>query len=141
MQTYQCPSGHVVQFDDDVTLPGKLSIGSHGYAQLTRVERGGLVLFHRWLMGCTKGDGKYVDHRDRDRLNCQRSNLIVTDAKGNSENMPRKLGGAYLARSGRWVAAGKTGGRKVHLGTFDTQQEALMAARAWRERHLPMATN
>lgn len=141
MQTYTCPSGHVVRFDDDVRLPGKLSIGSHGYAQLTRVEKGRTVLFHRWLMGRTKGDGAYVDHRDRDRMNCQRSNLIVTDARGNSENMPRVLGGAYLVPSGRWAATGKTGGRKIHLGTYDTREEALAVAKTWRAEHLAGATN
>lgn len=141
MQTYLCPSGHVVLLDDDVLLPGKLSIGSHGYAQVTGVIKGRVELFHRWLMGCRKGDGKYVDHRDRNRLNCQRSNLVVTDARGNSENQPRPKGGAYLTRSGRWAAAGKTGGRKYHLGVFDTQEEALAVARAFRREHLPMATN
>lgn len=141
MQTYACPSGHVVKLDDDVILPGKLSIGSHGYAQVTGVEKGVVVLLHRWLTGCVKGDGRYVDHRDRDRLNCQRANLVVTDARGNSENQPRPKGGAYQARSGRWVAAGKTGRRKVHLGTFDTQAEALAVALEFRRRNLPMATN
>jgi hypothetical protein len=124
-----------------VTPPGKLSIGSHGYAQIWLRGSRKVELFHRWVMGCTKGDGRYVDHRNRDRMDCQRSNLVVTDARGNSENMPRPKGGAYMARNGRWVAAGKTGGRKYHLGTFDTEGEARAVALAWRREHLPMAAN
>lgn len=138
MLTYQCPSGHVVLYDDDVALPGRLSIGSHGYAQLTGVEYN-VVLFHRWLLGCTFADGKVVDHRNRNKLDCRRANLRITTPSGNNQNrLPGQRRNAYPAR-GKWQAKVKLHGRVHTLGTFPTREEAQAVAEAWKATHFTEA--
>lgn len=135
MLTYQCPSGHVVMYDDDVVLPGKLSIGSHGYAQLSGALRGTTVLLHRWLLGCTLRDGRLVDHRNRNKLDCRRENLRITTPSGNNQN--RVLGpraNAYPMR-GKWQAKVKLHGVQRSLGVFLTPEEAQAVARAWKAEH------
>lgn len=44
------------------------------------------VLLHRYLLGLLRGDSRQVDHKDWNGLNCVRSNMRVTDARGNSLN-------------------------------------------------------
>jgi hypothetical protein len=132
-------SGHVVLFDDDVTLPGRLSIGSHGYAQLTGVERD-VVLLHRWLLGLTKGDRLVGDHIDGNPLDCRRSNLRIVTASESSANVAARAGsgyrGVYPCR-GRWQARMKYHGKIHNLGTYDEPEVAAAVAHAWRLEHLP----
>lgn len=136
MQTYECPSGHLVLLDDDVELPGGVSIGSHGYAQI--FVDGRVTLLHRWLMGRTVGDGTFVDHRNRYKMDCRRQNLRVTDAAGNSQNVPRTKGNAYPCK-GRWQARVKLAGKIHHLGTYDSADQARAVSAAFRLKYMPMA--
>jgi hypothetical protein len=109
---YLTPSGHAVRLDDDVELPGRLSIGSHGYAQL-----------------------------NGDRLDCRRSNLrVVTPAESSANVRGRAASGyrgVYSTSGGRYYAAAKQGGRIIRLGVFDDPVEAAEVADAWRQEHLP----
>lgn len=41
---------------------------------------------HRFVLGCTVGDGVVVDHKNGDRLDCRRENLRKTDYEGNARN-------------------------------------------------------
>ncbi|MGV9755405.1 HNH endonuclease [Streptomyces tricolor] len=112
----------------------RLSIGSHGYAQLwTGVT---VVLLHRWLMDVPDGTGYrlIVDHINRDRLDCRRSNLrLVTPSQSNlNRALPlRDLPpGVYRVRSGRYQAALKRNRVRMYLGTFDTPELAAAAVEA-----------
>lgn len=132
MARFTCPSGHVVVYDDDVVLPGRLSVGSHGYAQFWNGKT--CVLFHRWLLGLVKGDGKVADHRNRDVMDCRRANLrAVTPSES---NMNRSIAlrslplGVYQTRSGRYQARIQRGTIKRYLGTHDTIEAASAAVRA-----------
>lgn len=142
---YLTPSGHVVLLDDGLVLPGCLSIGSHGYAQLTGV-RPTVVLLHRWLLGITDAGRDVIgDHINGDRLDNRRMNLRVVTAAESSANV-RASGasghrGVYPARSGRWQARGKRGRLTVHLGTFTTLEEAAAVAASWRATNLPGYVN
>ncbi len=88
---------------------------------------------HRFVMGCSVGDGKLVDHRNGDPLDNRKSNLRITDARGNSTNVTRsklqKLGGykgvSWNPRAKKWQASicggevkanGKR--RQLYLGVF-----------------------
>lgn len=138
---YVTPSAHVVLLDDDVSLPGCLSIGSHGYAQLTGVRPGVAVLLHRWLLGILDA-GRTVlgDHVNGDKLDNRRTNLRVVSPAESSGNVRGRgssgARGVYPCR-GRWQARGKRDRRSVHLGTYDTVEEAAEVADAWRREHLP----
>lgn len=126
---YTCPSGHVVLLDDDVVLPGRISIGSHGYPQIW--FDGTVVLLHRWLLGLERGGRLIGDHINRNVLDNRRSNLrAVTPAESNlnREVARRDLPvGVHRTGSGRFEARLKRNRKQQHLGTFDTVEAAEQA--------------
>ncbi|GAA2972240.1 hypothetical protein GCM10010446_66030 [Streptomyces enissocaesilis] len=116
--------------------PRRLSIGSHGYAQMWNGQT--VVLLHRWLMDVPGGTGYrlIVDHINRNRLDCRRENLrLVTPSQSNlnraiaGRELPR---GVYRARSGRYQGALKRNRITTHLGTFDTAEQAAAVVEAAR---------
>lgn len=82
-----------------------------------------------------------TDHIDGDGWNNQRHNLR-DGTIGNKWNQRKYRGGAnpykgaYLRRSsGRWQAQIAVSGRRINLGTFDTQEEAALAYDAAARTH------
>ncbi|MCX4751726.1 HNH endonuclease [Kitasatospora sp. NBC_01287] len=123
--------------EDVARLAGrKLSIGSHGYAQMWD---GQVMLLHRWLMNVPAGTGYrvIVDHINHDILDCRRENLrIVTPTESNlnrrvaARDLPL---GVYRDRGGkRYVAKIKRHRKSRNLGTFDTPDQAAEAVEAAR---------
>lgn len=108
----------------------KLSIGSHGYAQIWAP---GVMLLHRWIMQVPVGTGYQVivDHINRDKLDCRKANLrIVTPTESNlNRALPKRdlPTGVYRARNKRYVAHLKRRGKQHNLGTFDTPEQAAAA--------------
>ncbi|MFI0897725.1 HNH endonuclease [Streptomyces sp. NPDC020983] len=115
-----------------------VSVGSHGYAQIW--DKPHMKTVHRWLMNVQPGanNGVIVDHINRNRLDCRRSNLRLTTPTGNNLNRtptPRELPlGVYLTRSGRYAARLKRHRVKHNLGTYDTPEQAASAVEAARVR-------
>jgi len=78
-------------------------------------------------------DPKSVDHRDTDSLNNQRRNLRSATHQQNACNRKSFNGstseykGVSRKHGHRWAAQIQIDGRKVHLGTFDTPEEAARA--------------
>lgn len=107
------------------------------------------IYLHRQILGLVPGDGLEGDHRDRDRLNCRRSNLrIVPGMSANRQNLPgqRNTSSAYRGvsfykRDGTWQAYLRAKGKRVHLGYFETELGAAEAARAARLRLMPYAVD
>ena len=103
---------------------------------------------HRELLGLMRGDGLDVDHIDRDKLNCRRSNLRIVPKGKNSQNQPsvrgstsRYRGVSWRGDPGQWGAYVKTGGKQYRLGQFASETEAAEAARLGRARLLPFAVD
>lgn len=117
----------------------KLSIGSHGYAQMW--NRPGMILLHRWVMDVQPGTGYrvIVDHINRQVLDCRRSNLrIVTPSASNLNRAikPRDLPlGVYRTARGRYEAKLKRQGQRLNLGTYDTPEQAAAAVDAARAEY------
>jgi len=114
----------------------RLSIGSHGYAQMwTGVT---VALLHRWLMDVPGGTGYrvIVDHINRNKLDCRRENLrLVTPTQSNLNRAIalRELPvGVYRTRTDRFAARLKRNRVNRHLGTFDTPEQASVAVEAAR---------
>ena len=90
-----------------------------------------LVLIHRWLMG--EPPGLDVDHRNHDKLDNRRANLRVCTRADNMKNRRLRSDsvsgykGVGGSPKGRWVAKITSDGRRLHLGTFDTAEEAARA--------------
>lgn len=95
-------------------------------------------LMHRLLLGCVPGDGRWVDHVDRNGLNNTRENLRISTGSQNIANSQKRNGtsssfkGVYLNRdSNKWVAKisrKENGGRRFYsLGRFTSQEDAARA--------------
>lgn len=125
--------------EDAERLDGrKLSIGSHGYAQMW--DKGRVTLVHRWVMDAAPRDGRIVDHLSGDRLDDRKANLRFVTASESSANVkPHGSSGhrgVYPMRE-KWQARAKLGGRVHYLGTYATPEEAAQVAHLWRLENMP----
>lgn len=89
-----------------------------------------------WLHVHGEWPAKDLDHRDRNRKNNAIANLRPCEMSENLANAKRPTNntsghkGVYRHR-GKWRAAIGVGGRSVHIGVYDTLDDALAARRAF----------
>ena len=145
--------GQVILDADDVAWASQWRwyLGSEGYAERvdSRDEHGRTQhhLLHRDLLGLVHGDGLEVDHIDRDRLNCRRSNMRAIPEGKNMQNLPgygvhsKHRGVTYLKDRQMWWARVRVDGKMRHVGRFKTEEEAAEAARAARAKFMPYAVD
>lgn len=90
-----------------------------------------IVWMHRLILGVP--DGVLVDHRDGNGLNNRRSNLRPATKTQNAQNSRPSLGftsrfkgvGWYRGRNRScWRARIRVDGTQIHLGIFDSEEEA-----------------
>lgn len=87
---------------------------------------------HRIILGLDMDDPRKVDHENHNPLDNRRCNLRICTVLENNRNMrkPRTntsgFKGVHL-EAGRWSARIRFNGKKLHLGRFDTPQEAFEA--------------
>lgn len=122
------------------------AVGRNGKWYATRHARAGestMSLLHREVArrAGMAIDGKEVDHRDGDGLNCRRDNLRPATKLQNSYNRgPNRnnksgfKGVSWWRRDSRWQAIIRANGRQKHLGFYDTVEEAAEAYRKAAER-------
>ena len=102
-------------------------------------------LMHRRILGLMPGDKRQADHKDRDRLNNQRSNLrVVSGATENHQNRESYRGStskyrgvSWYPRDGLWTARAQLHGRIYFLGRFEDEDEAARVAAEWRQVNMP----
>lgn len=109
-------------------------INSVGYAVAHCSQRGELVLMHRLVMGCEKGDKRIIDHINGNKLDNRKANLRVTDQSSNSLNR-----GAQGSRGGApsspykgvyWLKERQCWGtqfRGKYIGVFYNDRDAAVA--------------
>lgn len=99
----------------------------NGYAR-ARMEDGKLKFLHNVIFP----ELKRIDHRDGNRLNCRRSNLREATQSQNMQNIGKRLSkltpykGVYPVKD-RWVAKIRANATNLHLGTFDSAEDAARA--------------
>lgn len=96
--------------------------------------------FHVEIMG--KKDGYVLDHIDRNKLNNQRNNLRFVTQQGNavnsnlSKNNTSGIKGVGKDRKRKkWYARIMLNGKNIHLGYYDTIEEAAEARRKGEEKY------
>lgn len=134
MKLIPLTKGHFAQVDDedyDRVIQHCWIHSENGYA-MGRVGDAHAYL-HKFVMNCT--DDVQVDHRDRDRLNCQKDNLRPATTQQNNCNAPKpqtENGTGYRGvdrrESGRFRASIRVDYKKIALGTYD---DAVSAAKAY----------
>jgi len=90
---------------------------------------------HRMIMKCIENDGKIIDHKDRNGLNNQRTNIRFCDKSQNACNKKPIGSSGYLgvswyknaSFSGKWRAFICSRGKDFYLGLFSDKEEAARA--------------
>ena len=104
-------------------------VQGYGLRMMRRPDGGNRpVLLHRALLGLQPGDGRQVDHINRDKLDNRRSNLRIVTQRENNHNMPPRQGssrfrGVRKCRDG-WQAYVTVDGGFRHLGVFNSEEFA-----------------
>lgn len=123
--------------DEDYELCSKYTwrINTSGHVQTTRL--GKTILLHRLILHINDPN-KIIDHKDRNKINCQKYNLKITDIKGNARNRTSigksghigvyKIGNKFRARI-------KINGRNISLGNYTTIEEAISARKQGELRY------
>lgn len=102
---------------------------TYALANLPRRDGHGTLYMHRLILGASG----HADHINGDGLDNRRSNLRVASYAQNAANVDQPAGasrfkGVSRSRSsGRWRAYIRTNYRQVHIGTFDTEEDAARA--------------
>lgn len=118
------------------------SLGVQGYPQRGTYRNGRhqTELLH-WFL-----DYRWVDHRDRDKLNNQRSNLrLATDGQNRqnqglrSDNTSGYRGVSWDKRNGKWRASAMLNRRCRNLGRFVRLSDAIQATVEFRRIHMPFS--
>jgi len=89
-------------------------------------------LVHRVIASCFLGLDieileDVVDHRDGNPSNNRIENLRITTKRGNSWNQVNAKGYWWNKRNKKWQACIGVNGEAIHLGYFETEEEAHQA--------------
>lgn len=121
--------GHKWRRWDDNRKPGRTSYSGY-YKPVDGKQT--IVFLHRFIINAP--DGIRVDHRDRNGLNNQKSNLrLCTQSQNKANGKTWKISssgyrGAYKTRNGTFTAMLSVDNNKTKsLGTFKTAVEAAKA--------------
>lgn len=120
-------------------------MGDSGYA-VAKIHIDGKrlnVRMHRLIMGLRNGDPRQIDHRNRVRLDNRRNNLRICTVAENNRNVGVRSnsksgykGVSWNKCRGRWHSRIGANGKVIHLGYFDTAEQAHEAfVKAARELH------
>jgi hypothetical protein len=133
----------VSEVDAERVLRYPWCLNANGYAWRNDRRQVGSkhTYLHRMIVSLVPGDGLYVDHINRDKLDNRRANLRIVTPAQSRQNTPAIVGlhrGVTFSRDrGLWVASVQLDGRRHHVGRYRTEAEASAAARAWRLAHMP----
>lgn len=111
----------------------KICCKNKGYLilQLTYKSKSKYYKVHRLVAFCfleldLENPNQVIDHKDRDKSNNDISNLRIVTIQQNAFNTNAK-GYYWHKRANKWRAQIRINGKKKHLGSFDTEEEASKA--------------
>lgn len=125
------------------SFKGTWHLNNRGY--ISRTVKGKRESIHRLIMEPLKD--LVVDHIDNNPLNNSKENLRVITRGQNAQNIKSNKrneigirGVSFDGRwKGKWRARVHVDGKEVHLGTFDTLEEAEAVAKKGRLKLLPFS--
>ena len=140
-----CPETGILTWTDAACrkMRGKVAGNCRNGRYLTVRVDGHLYAVHRvvWLWMTGSWPVALIDHKDRDGLNNRWSNLreasVSQNSQNRSDNKNRRLpkGVHLVPYSGRYRARIKINKQAIHLGVFDTVEEAVAVRREAELRH------
>lgn len=93
------------------------------------------IKIHRLVTNADKN--QIIDHSNQIKTDNRKSNLRVATKSQNNSNIKRKsnntsgyTGVKYEKRSGKWKAQISINNKRIHLGTFDCVEDAVVARRS-----------
>lgn len=100
------------------------------------------VRMHRLIMGCVNGDGKIIDHKDRNPLNNQKSNLRFCTKSENTINAPGRKnstskykGVSFCKMVKKWQVQVTVNCKLVYNDYFLSEKEAAIAYNEAAKKH------
>jgi hypothetical protein len=116
------------------------SVCGNGYVERVDPDDGS-VKMHVTLFG-DAGHGRFVDHKNRNRLDNRRSNLRAATRSQNGANRTKATGKSsvykgvsYAKARGLWIAEIRVNGRALRIGAFVSEVDAAMAYDAAARAH------
>lgn len=123
--------------DIDKISKYKWSLSTKKYA---RCESKKLFL-HNLIMNITTEDNKndkFVDHINGNPLDNRKSNLRILSKSENNFNKHIKVKGYYQdPKSGKYIASIKVKGKRIYLGRFINEEDAIKARKMAEEKYFP----
>ena len=116
-----------------------------GYVCRT-IDGSTIIQLHREILGLKRGDPD-VDHENGDPLDNRRANLRPATKSQNQQNRgleggtSRHRGVTWHKGAGKWMAQAQVKGKHYNIGYFDDEDDAGRAAQAFRDEHMPYATD
>jgi hypothetical protein len=145
MPSRRLSGGHILQFSQqDAHHVHAATWYPHTLSGITYVRSGpnkdpkyDKVMFHRVVLGLTKGERQNVDHINGSGLDNRRENLRLCDQSQNIANSRKKKPTAKSPYKGvvkcatGWRADGTKNGVVYRLGVYDTAKDAAHAYDNW----------
>lgn len=112
-------------------------VGSRGYVVGRLKDK--IVSLHRYLLDFPSDE---VDHKDRNKLNNTRENLRECTSLVNRQNKGtyhnnkcQSKGVSFIPRLNKWRARVYIQGKEIHLGMFNTKEEAIHQRKLAEQQH------
>lgn len=132
--------------DEDAGLAeavGTWNLDARGYVVRARKGQKSYRL-HRLVLGLTPSDPS-VDHRNGNKLDNRKENLVLRTQAQNSQNLAaindrgasKYRGVSWHAKTGKWRGSAKLNGRYYSLGLHETEELAHAAVVSWRRQYVP----
>lgn len=97
------------------------------------------ILMHRLILNPPSNLG--IDHINRNSLDNRRCNLRLATQTQNNGNMISKKhssrfkGVSWVRRDKKWEARGKQHNKTIHLGLYNSEEEAAKTYDAWAKQY------
>src|SRR3990167_8310668 len=121
-------------FDEINKFKWYAAMGKTGVLYAQRESNSTTLFMHREIMGCKRKDGKIIDHKNRDGLNCQKINLRFCTKSENNKNRKshvnstsKYLGVSWCKLTKKWLAQMTIKKRCIKIGRYKLEEDAALA--------------